>query len=156
MRCSTLPTRIRTARYPGGDLHHLNHHHHHHHHHRHHNCHYHFHHHHEQILAKRKALLGVLHISIIVIFISTNNKQTSQFRDFCRLFEGFGFAQIGLGKSLGFGFRKVGFEKKSRFRKIWSRKKVSLSVSENLISKKNIGFRNFSLKKKSWLWFWKT
>ena len=37
-------------------------------------------------------------------------------------------------KSLGFGFGKLGLEKKSRFLKIWSRKKVSVSVSENLVS----------------------
>ena len=34
----------------------------------------------------------------------------------------------------GFGFGKFGPGKKTRFRKIWSRKKGSVSVSENLVS----------------------
>ena len=72
----------------------------------------------------------------------------SQSRDFCQIFEGFGFSygQFGLGKkSLCFGFgkfglgkkvsvsEKFGLGKKSRFRKIWYRKKVSVSVSVKIL-----------------------
>ena len=48
-----------------------------------------------------------------------------------------GFGKVGLGKKSR--FRKIWFRKKSLgfgFKKIWSRKKVSVSVSENLVSEK--------------------
>jgi len=48
-------------------------------------------------------------------------------------------------KSLGFGFGKLVSEKRFRFRKIWSRKKVSVLVSENLVSEKGFGFGKFGL-----------
>ena len=56
----------------------------------------------------------------------------SRSRDFCQFLEGFGI-----------GFGKFGLRKKSRFwfRKIWSRKKVLVSVSENLVSDKKYRFR---------------
>ena len=41
-----------------------------------------------------------------------------------------------LEKSIRFGLKK----KKSRFRKIWSRKKVSVLVLENVVSEKSLGF----------------
>ena len=57
--------------------------------------------------------------------------ETSRFRNFCQIFEGFGFGKFGFGKkSLGFGFKKN-----------WSRKKVSVSVSEYLVSEKRFRFR---------------
>ena len=64
-----------------------------------------------------------------------------------------GFGELGLGKKALFRFRKIwpkkslclgigrfGLGKKSRFwfRRIWSQKKVS--VSENFVSKKSLGF----------------
>ena len=53
--------------------------------------------------------------------------ETSRFRNFCQIFEGFGFdfGKFGLGKKSQFRFRKFGLGKKSWFRKIWFRKKVS-------------------------------
>ena len=42
---------------------------------------------------------------------------SSRFRNFCQIFEGFGFGKFG-------------------FKKIWSRKKVLVSVLENLVSEK--------------------
>ena len=51
---------------------------------------------------------------------------------------GFGFGKFGSGKkSLGFGFGKFGLGKK-----------VSVSVSEKLVSEKFLGFGEFGLKKK--------
>ena len=50
---------------------------------------------------------------------------------------GFGFRKFGIGKKSRFRFRKIWSRKKSigfGFGKIWSRKKVSVSVSENLVS----------------------
>ena len=75
--------------------------------------------------------------------------ETSRFRNFCQIFEGFGFGKFGFGKNVSVSVsEKFGLGKKSRFRfrkiwsrkksigfgfgKIWSRKKVS--VSENLVS----------------------
>ena len=58
----------------------------------------------------------------------------SRSRDFCQIFEGFGF-----------GFEKFGLGKK-----------VSVSVSENLVSEKSFGFEKFGLEKKSRFWFRKT
>ena len=73
---------------------------------------------------------------------------TFWFRDFCHFCEGFG--EFGLGKKcLGFGFGKIGLEKKSQFQsqKIWSPKNVSVSVLEKLVSEKSLGFGKFGLKK---------
>ena len=84
--------------------------------------------------------------------------ETSRFQNFCQIFEGFGFGfgkfgfgkkvsvskKFGLGKKSRFRFRKIWFWKKSigfGFKKIWSRKKVSVSVSENLVSEKKSRFR---------------
>ena len=75
--------------------------------------------------------------------------ETSRFREFGHLFAGFG----------EFGLRK---KSRLRFRKIWSKKKVLVSVLENLVSgkksqlqfwrnwsrKKSIGFGKFGLGKK--------
>ena len=61
--------------------------------------------------------------------------ETSRFRDFCQCFDGFG--EFGIGKKVSVSVSKdLVSKKKSRFRyqRIWSRKKVS--VSENLVSKK--------------------
>ena len=68
-------------------------------------------------------------------------------------------------KSLGIGIRKFGLvrkvsvsvsknlvsDKKSlyRYREIWSRKKVSVLVSENLVSEKRLGIEKIGLGKKS-------
>ena len=66
----------------------------------------------------------------------------SRSRDFCKFLKGLGigFGESGLGKkSLGFCFGKFGLGKKYRFRfwRIWSQKKVSVSVSQNLVSSFN-------------------
>ena len=65
-----------------------------------------------------------------------------QSRDFCQFLEGFGisFGEFGLGKKVSvLVLENLVSEKKSRFRfrRIWSRKKVS--VSENLVSEKSLG-----------------
>ena len=55
-------------------------------------------------------------------------------------------------RGLGFGIGKFGLEKKSigfGFEKFWSRKKVSVSVSENLVLEKSLGFGKFGIAKKS-------
>ena len=54
--------------------------------------------------------------------------KTSRFRDFCQFFEGFIFGEFSLGK------------------------KVSVSVSENLVSEKSVDFffGEFGYKKRSW------
>ena len=73
-------------------------------------------------------------------------------------------------KKYWFRFRKIWFRKKSLgFGKIGLGKKVSVSVSEklvsekilvsdskNLVSGKSLGFGELDLKKKSWFWFRKT
>ena len=67
--------------------------------------------------------------------------QKSRFRDFCQFLEGFSFGEFGLGKkSLSFAFGKYGLEKK-----------VSVSVSENLVSEEKswFRFRKFCYQKKS-------
>ena len=48
--------------------------------------------------------------------------ETSRFRDFCQLYEGFIFGEFGLGKKCQF-----------RIRKNWFRKKVSASVSHLIL-----------------------
>ena len=50
---------------------------------------------------------------------------------------GLGFEESGLGKKVSV-LKNLVSEKKSRFRRIWSRKKVS--VSDNLVSEKSFGF----------------
>ena len=86
--------------------------------------------------------------------------ETSRLRNFCQIFEGFGFEKFGLGKksrflknfisekSLGFGFGKFGLGRK-----------VLVSVSENLVSEKSLGFgfeefvsEKFQFRK---IWSWK-
>ena len=72
--------------------------------------------------------------------------ETSRFRDFCQCFEGFGFGfrEFGIGKKVSVSVSKdLVSKKKSQFRfcKIWSRKKVSVSVSENLVSEKKSRYR---------------
>ena len=57
--------------------------------------------------------------------------ETSRFRNFCQFVEGFGFGKFCLEKVLVLVLKKIGLGKKSRFRK-----KVSVSVSENLVSEK--------------------
>ena len=59
--------------------------------------------------------------------------ETSRFRNFCQIFEGFGF----------------GFGKKSRFRKNLVSEKVSVSVSENLVSEEKYRFRKNLVSEKS-------
>ena len=54
--------------------------------------------------------------------------ETSRFRDYCQFFEGFGFREFVLGKSLGFGYREFGLGKK-------------VSISENLVSEKKSRFQ---------------
>ena len=60
----------------------------------------------------------------------------SRSRDICQFLEGFnfGFGEFGLGKKYVFWFQKI-----------WSRKKVSVSVLENLVSEKKSHF---------WAKFW--
>ena len=53
---------------------------------------------------------------------------------------GFGFGKFGFGKQVSVS-KKFGLGQKSRFRNIWFRKKVSVSVSENLVSEKKSRFR---------------
>ena len=72
--------------------------------------------------------------------------ETSRFRNFCQFFEGigFGFGKFGIGKKVSVSVSEnLVSEKKSRyrFRKIWYRKKVSVSVSENLVSEKKSRYR---------------
>ena len=56
----------------------------------------------------------------------------SRSRDICQFLEGFnfGFGEFGLGKKYVFWFQKI-----------WSRKKVSVSVLENLVSEKKSRYR---------------
>ena len=56
--------------------------------------------------------------------ISAWQRLTFWFRNFCYFFEGFGFGfeKFGLGKKVSVS-EKFGLGKKSRFRKIWYRKK---------------------------------
>ena len=88
----------------------------------------------------------------ISVRLTYKQRLTFRFRNFCQIFEGFGFSfgfgkkvsvsvskKFALGKKYRFWFRKIWFQKKSLgfgFEKIWSRKKVSVSVSENLVSEK--------------------
>ena len=67
-----------------------------------------------------------------------------------------GFGKFGLGRKVSvsvsnkFGLGKkypVWFKKKSRFRKIRSRKKGSVLVSENVVSEKSLGFGKFGIGK---------
>ena len=51
--------------------------------------------------------------------------ETSRFRNFCQIFEGFGFGKFGFGKKVSVSVSKkfgLGKKSRSRFRKIWSRK----------------------------------
>ena len=83
---------------------------------------------------------------------------TFRFRNFCQMFEGFGFGKFGIGKEVSVSVsEKFGNGKKSRyrFRNIWYRKKslginfgkfgigkkVLVSVSENLVSEKKSRYR---------------
>ena len=88
-----------------------------------------------------------------------NQRLTFRFRNFCQIFEGFGFGKFGFGKKVSVSVsKKFGLGKKSRFRfrkkslgfgfeKIWSQKKISVLVSEK---KYRFQFRkNFSEKKVS-------
>ena len=54
---------------------------------------------------------------------------------------GFGFGKFGLGRKVSVSVsEKFGLGKKSwfQFRKVWSRKKGSVSLSENLVSEKKV------------------
>ena len=64
--------------------------------------------------------------------------------DFCQFLKGFGigFGEFSLEKkSLGFGFREFGLRKSFSFRKFGLRKKVSVLVSENLVSENKFQYR---------------
>ena len=67
---------------------------------------------------------------------------TSRFRDFCQVYEGFIFGEFGVRKKSQF-----------RIRKNWPRKKVSASVSQNLVSEKSLGFGFGELGYKKRRWF---
>ena len=78
--------------------------------------------------------------------------ETSRFRDFCQCFEGFGFREFGIGKKVSVSVSKDLVTKKSLgfgFVKLGLRKKVMVSVSENLVSENSFGFGKFGLKKVS-------
>ena len=80
--------------------------------------------------------------------------KTSRFRKFCQIFEGFGFdfRKFGLGKKVSVSVsKKFGLGKKSRFQKIWFRKKVSVSVSKKfgLGKKSRSRFRKIWSRKKN-------
>ena len=65
--------------------------------------------------------------------------ETSRFRNFCQIFEGFGFGIFGFGKKVSVSVsKKFGLGKKSRywFRKIWFRKKSQFRFRTNLVSEK--------------------
>ena len=64
--------------------------------------------------------------------------ETSPFRDFCQFFR----VSVSVSENLV-------SEKKSQFRKIWSRKKVSVSVSESLVSTRKSRLRKIWSQKKS-------
>ena len=56
--------------------------------------------------------------------------ETSRFRNFCQIFEGFGFGKFGFGKKVSVSVsKKFGLGKKSRFR-----------FRKNLVSEKSLGF----------------
>ena len=77
----------------------------------------------------------------------------SRSRDFCQIFDdfGFGFKKFGIGKKVSVSVSEnLVWEKKSRyrFRKFGIGKKVSVSVSENLVSEKSLGIgfgQNFGI-----------
>ena len=74
----------------------------------------------------------------------------SRSRDFCQIFEGFGFEKFGLGKKVSVSVsEKFGLRKKSWFRfwKIWSYKKVLVSEKFRFGNKSR--FRKICYRKKS-------
>ena len=62
------------------------------------------------------------------LLVGSRQRLTFRFRNFCQIFEGFGF---GFGK-FGFGKKSLGFG----FKKNLVSEKISVSVSENLVSEK--------------------
>ena len=80
----------------------------------------------------------------IYLELTQDQSVTSWSRDFCQFFNslGIGIEKFGLGKKVSVSKNLVSLEK-SRYRKIRSRKKVSVSVSENLVLEKKITQKNW-------------
>ena len=72
---------------------------------------------------------------MISVSVSKNlvseKKYRFRFRNFCQIFEGFGFGKFGLGKKVLVSVSE----------NLVSEKKVSVSVSENLVSEKESRYR---------------